>query len=186
MVAPRVRHTLKRPSVPQSHIDKDRERSRRIRFFYTFISLTAHICSTAVKNTTTLLTLLLLISCIKEKEVGYLYDITVSKNTIGHPPADGSAIQCSLIEVNSKTKVDENTLFEIRLKSEPHISPPSFVAGTFQTSYNLLNEIPIDCDILCEELAESLDTPPEVVGQFVHQGSDGNTLIRLIKSNATI
>ncbi len=115
-----------------------------------------------------------------EYEMGYVYDLIVIKHIVRNPPADGSSVQYSLKEINSKVKVGESTLFEIELKSESKISPSSFVSGDLETGYSLLGEIPINCDTLCNELAEALDNNSEVTGQFVHQASDSIKLINLL------
>ena len=66
------------------------------------------------------------------------------------------------------------------LKSASKADPTSFVTGSLEIGYNILDEIPINCDELCDELSEALIANNELMGRFVHQGTDTIKLIELI------
>ncbi len=100
-------------------------------------------------------------------EWGYVYDIVADKKKINNPPADGSSFSYELVEIKSKTKIDPNTVFPINLKWYGNI----FVYGDIETGFSLLDEIPINCDNLCTDFFDALDTEDEVKGEFIHQGT---------------
>lgn len=50
-------------------------------------------------------------------EQSYVYKLKVKTRNIPNPPADGSSIEYSLVEVLSKDKVDSSTEFDVKLKS---------------------------------------------------------------------
>lgn len=113
-------------------------------------------------------------------EFGYVYELDVQKQTISNPPADGSSIQYELIEVISKTQVQNEVTFDLTIKSVSMISPPDFVLGDSESGYTLLNEINIDCDTLCDQLSEALANEDEVKGTFTHLDPSTIKLNRLI------
>ncbi len=91
---------------------------------------------------------------------GYIYDIKVSVEQVDNPPADGSSLKYTLQEIKSTQKVDIETPFDIDLK----INGQSFITKT--SGYELLNQIEIDCNSLCEELDTKLQHQEIVVGTF--------------------
>jgi len=102
---------------------------------------------------------------------GYIYDIKVVVEQVDNPPADGSSLKYTLQEIKSTQKVDIETPFEIELK----INGQSFITKT--SGYELLDQIEIDCNILCENLSNELQTKNEVSGTFKHIS---NNRIRLV------
>jgi len=113
-------------------------------------------------------------------EYGTIYDLKVIKRSISNPPSDGSSIEYELKEIISETPASDGSSFELTLKSVSQIDPPNFVFGGLEEGYSLLGEVEINCDILCDELAEKLVTEDELNGRFVHQTPDTIKLIELI------
>lgn len=107
-------------------------------------------------------------------EPGFIYMLSVEKQKISNPLQDGSSIKYILKKVISKEKVSSEVTFEIKLKSIKLSDPPSFVTGDLDSNYKILNEIEIDCNDLCENLSEKLQTEDEVSGIFKH--ADNNTI----------
>lgn len=101
-------------------------------------------------------------------DLGYIYELNVSKYKIENPPADGSSVRYVLEEVNSKEKVGNDVPFEIRLKSQMISSSPSFVTGNINAGFKLLQTTQIECSDLCHELEEFLESKYEVRGIFNH------------------
>ena len=100
-------------------------------------------------------------------EPGYIYLLKVSVSEIPNPPQDGSDKKYKLSEILEKDPVDPDLKFPVKLKW----AETNFVTGDSQMI--LLNEYPIDCQQLCDELAENLENSNEVTGIFTH---DGNAL----------
>jgi hypothetical protein len=105
-----------------------------------------------------------------EYELGYVYDIEVQKkhvNTAGM--MDGSSVDYSLVRVISKTKVPEETTFDIRLTIKYGDGGYSqFIAKDSTSNYYLLEETEIDCGDLRESLEEYLEDQAGLVGTFTH------------------
>lgn len=97
-------------------------------------------------------------------EPGYIYDLSVTVERIDNPPADGSSYDYMLKEIISKEKVDDETVFNVYLKS----GQQSFITGNSDSDYKILNQIEIDCAELCEELDENIQNRDKVVGVFRH------------------
>ncbi|SDR87001.1 DUF4377 domain-containing protein [Gramella sp. MAR_2010_147] len=94
---------------------------------------------------------------------GYLYELTVKKETVPNPLQDASSIQYTLQSINAREKVDDNESFEIKLKW----GGTNFLNGTGE-QFSLLDEYTIDCDNLCEELSLKIENQEEVTGIFLH------------------
>jgi len=101
-------------------------------------------------------------------ELGYVYDISVIKETISNPPTDRSSIKYTLNKIISKERVTNNITFEIRLKSVIMSNPPSFVTGNINSGFKILDTIEIDCNDLCDEMNQMLVTENELLGVFNH------------------
>jgi len=91
---------------------------------------------------------------------GYVYDIRVLVKQVENPPADGSSLQYILKEIISTQEVDLETPFDIDLK----IDGQSFITTT--SGYELLNQIKIDCNLLCDELEIKLQNQNYISGTF--------------------
>ncbi len=93
-------------------------------------------------------------------EPGTIYNLLVKIEQIDNPPLDGSSAKYTLMEIVSTQEVDNETLFDIDLK----INGENFV--TTDTGLELLNQINIDCNNLCDELETILQNQDFVVGTF--------------------
>ena len=93
-------------------------------------------------------------------EPGTIYNLSVKTEPINNPPADGSSIKYTLLEVKSTQEVNSETLFNIDLK----INGENFI--TTESGLKLLNQIDIDCNNLCDELEATLQNQDFVVGTF--------------------
>ena len=92
---------------------------------------------------------------------------------IENPPADGSSLKYTLLEIKSIQEVDNETLFKIDLKINGQI----FI--TTNAGYELLNQIDIDCNILCDELDLKLENQDFVIGTFKRRVNGEIQLIEL-------
>ncbi len=106
-------------------------------------------------------------------EAGTVYDLSVKAETIDNPPADGSSIRYTLLSINSTQEVDFETTFEIDLKT----NGTNYV--TTDAGLQLLNQIDIDCNALCDELETALQNQGFVVGTFTRVSSNEIRLIGL-------
>ncbi len=104
---------------------------------------------------------------------GTIYNLSVKAEPIDNPPADGSSIKYTLIEVKATQEVDNETLFDIDLK----INGENFV--TTDTGLELLNQINIDCNNLCDELETILQNQDFVVGTFKRVSNNEIQLMEL-------
>src|SRR5690606_5447436 len=91
---------------------------------------------------------------------GKIYNLSVMIEQINNPPADGSSLKYTLLEVTSTQEVDNETLFDMDLKINGH----SFLSTT--SDYTLLNQIEIDCHTLCDALDTIVQNEDFVVGTF--------------------
>jgi hypothetical protein len=112
-------------------------------------------------------------------EWGYTYDIIVKKEKIKNPPADGSSIKTTLVNIVSKNKVPEQTLFEIKLTwvYGNQGGFESYVRGDLASGLSLIG-IPIDCGDLCETLSQGIANKKLLTGVFQHH-QNGLKLIDL-------
>lgn len=104
---------------------------------------------------------------------GKIYNLSVRVEPIDNPPADGSSLKYTLLEVKSIQEVDSEALFDIGLK----IDGQSFI--TKNSGYELLNQIEIDCNSLCNELEAVLLNQGSVVGTFKRISNDEIRLVKL-------
>ena len=105
-------------------------------------------------------------------EFGFEYELNVIKREISNPPMDGASISYELLEIISKTPTEDETPFQLILKSSTMYNPPSFVFGDVQSGYTILDEIDIDCNSLCNDLENALNNENEVTGAFTHVNSN--------------
>lgn len=106
-------------------------------------------------------------------EPGFIYDIEVMVEQIENPTADGSSLKYTLREIKSTQEVNFETPFDIDLK----INGQSFITTT--SGYEILNQIEIDCNNLCDELDTKLQNQDVVVGTFIRLQSTEIQLIEL-------
>lgn len=106
-------------------------------------------------------------------ESGKIYNLSLIIEQVDNPPADGSSLKYILEEVISTKVLDSETLFDIDLK----INGQSFV--TTNSGFELLNQIEIDCNTLCDELNTSLQNQDFVVGTFKRLTNNEIQLIEL-------
>ncbi|MCX2680265.1 DUF4377 domain-containing protein [Galbibacter sp. EGI 63066] len=104
---------------------------------------------------------------------GKIYNLSVRVEQISNPPADGSSFKYTLLEVKSIQEVDNETLFDIDLK----INGQSFV--TTNSGYELLSQIEIDCNTLCDELDATVQNQDFVVGTFKRLPNNEIQLVEL-------
>ncbi|WP_178983937.1 DUF4377 domain-containing protein [Winogradskyella helgolandensis] len=102
---------------------------------------------------------------------GYIYDLSVRIDQIGNPAADAGSYKYTLVEVLAAQEIPAETEFDINLKLNDNV----FV--TTDSGYQLLNQIDIDCNTLCDTLDELLENQDIVVGTFKHSA---NNIIQLI------
>ena len=115
-----------------------------------------------------------------EYKSGFIYTLSVEKENITNPPADGSSIKYTLNKILSKEEVAPETTFEILLKSKQISDPPSFVTGDLSSSYKIMDEIEIDCEDLCEDLSVKLENEDKILGVFKHAENNSIRLISII------
>ncbi|WP_269227281.1 DUF4377 domain-containing protein [Flavobacterium eburneipallidum] len=102
---------------------------------------------------------------------GKIYNLSVSVEQIKNPPADGSSLKYKLLKINSIQEVSNETPFDIDLKKNGE----SFV--TKKAGYQLLDQIEIDCNTLCNKLDAAIQNQNFVIGTFKRVS---NTKIQLI------
>ena len=106
-------------------------------------------------------------------EPGRVYDVTLKTTPINNPPADGSAISYTLLDITSTQEVPDETLFDIDLK----INGENFI--TSDSGLQLLNQIDLDCNALCDELDTRLVNQDFVVGTFKRGANNALQLVSL-------
>jgi hypothetical protein len=104
---------------------------------------------------------------------GKIYNLSVMVEQINNPSADGSSLKYTLVEVKSIQEVDNETLFDIDLK----INGENFI--TTNSGYELLNQIEINCNSLCDELETKMQNQDFVVGTFKRLTNNEIQLIEL-------
>lgn len=104
---------------------------------------------------------------------GKIYNLTVKVEQIKNPPADAGSLKYTLVAVQSIQEVNSETLFDIDLK----INGQSFV--TTNSGYELLNQIKIDCNSLCNDLNTNTLNQNFVVGTFKRASNNEIRLVQL-------
>ena len=104
---------------------------------------------------------------------GKVYNLSVKVEKVNNPPADGSSLKYTLLEVKSIEEVDNETLFDINLK----MTGQSFI--TTNSGYKILNQIDIDCNSLCDELDTALQNKSNVIGTFKRHPNNEILLVEL-------
>ena len=104
-------------------------------------------------------------------EIGYIYELSLIKKTIAEPGNDQSPYKYILKREISKSKVTEETPFEIPIKtSELELQPFFYVNRVSSEKFQLLYQIDINCGIICDSLLDKLNdsTITELNGVFIH------------------
>ncbi|WP_179336542.1 DUF4377 domain-containing protein [Winogradskyella ludwigii] len=104
---------------------------------------------------------------------GHIYDLSVRVDQFGNPAADDGSFKNTLLEVISVQDVPAETEFELNLKLNDNV----FI--TTDSGYQLLNQIDIDCNTLCDTLDLLLENQDIIVGTFKHLDNDSIQLIEL-------
>lgn len=108
-------------------------------------------------------------------EPGSIYNISVKMKQIDNPPLDGNSVKYTLQKIISTEKVNLETPFDIDLKTNGQ----NFITTNSSTGYELLNQIKIDCNDLCDQLGEIIENQDYVVGTFKRLQSNEIQLIEL-------
>lgn len=103
-----------------------------------------------------------------EYELGYIYDIEVQKKTREKLLIDGPNTEYSLIRILSKTKVPEETTFDIILTIKYSNGFMSLVTRNENSKLSLLGKTEIDCGNKCDVLEENITNKNGLIGTFSH------------------
>ena len=103
-----------------------------------------------------------------EYELGFVYDIEVQKKHIKNPMADMPNEEYSLVRILSKTKVPQETVFDITLTISYSNGFESLVTKNDISKFSLLGETEIDCGDLCNVLEENIENHTGMIGTFAH------------------
>lgn len=101
-------------------------------------------------------------------EIGYVYDIEVQKKHIKNPMVDMSNVEYSLIRILSKTKVPQETTFDIILTIKYANGFESLVTKNAFNKLSLLGETEVDCGNMCDALEENMENKNGLIGTFKH------------------
>lgn len=105
-------------------------------------------------------------------EMGYVYDIRVKMNTLENTYIDQSNITYTLDKVISKTKVDDDTLFEMVIAIDFRPEYKAYVQQDSTLQYYLFNsDIAINCGDLYNELTSLIENKKGIKAQFKHVDS---------------
>ncbi|WP_246288434.1 DUF4377 domain-containing protein [Winogradskyella costae] len=104
---------------------------------------------------------------------GYIYDLSVRIDQFGNPAADDGSFKYTLLEIIAKQEVPAETEFDINLKFN------DYVFMTTDSGYQILNQIDIDCNTLCDTLDAQLENQDIVVGTFTRLSTNEIKLIEL-------
>ncbi len=111
-------------------------------------------------------------------ELGYQHELRIRKEEVHEPSMARPYIKYTLLSEISKERVSNNTSFSLPIKSL-EFNPSELVSGDTFTGFILLNEIPIECTTLCDEMEEEIESNNEVTGVFRHNFDGSIKLISL-------
>lgn len=112
-------------------------------------------------------------------ELGYTYDIIVQKKRIKNPMIDMPDTEYSLFKILSKTKVPDDTTFDIELAIKFPNGYEPLVTLNEESEFTLLGKTVIDCGELCGELENYLENETGMVGTFRHIDAETIQLLKL-------
>jgi hypothetical protein len=102
-------------------------------------------------------------------EKGFVYDIIVRDKKRDELIMDAPDIETTLVKVISKKKIPPQTAFEMMLAfavgDQYYVS---YVGGNLSDGFHIVSSLPIDCDTLCDELAQRLESKQSITGVFYH------------------
>lgn len=108
-------------------------------------------------------------------EPGYVYELLVTETEITYPQGSGKAYQ--LKEIISKRKVNQSIPFTLDLKL-PNVN---YIKGDVNNGFKILEEVTIDCDNLCNEMALALaDDSKKLSGKFILNADGSIKLMELL------
>ncbi|WP_422081818.1 DUF4377 domain-containing protein [Ulvibacterium sp.] len=112
-----------------------------------------------------------------EYELGYVYEILVNRSEIEDPPQDIIPIRYTLKEVISKEKTSRQIEFEVKLRQSYTEESESYVTGSIDSGFKILDQIIIDCNQNCNLLidAQNEEELVDVIGIFRHT-EEANTI----------
>lgn len=105
-------------------------------------------------------------------EWGYRYELIVNKQKVDPPIIDYPKYEYELIKVVSKKKVERDETFRI------HIYPQTLTENK-KEGFLLLDSVGIDCQKLCNELADIQRKNISATGTFQHQSEKKISLVSL-------
>jgi len=112
-------------------------------------------------------------------ELGYIYDIEVNKESVENPRIDENGIKYSLKKIISKTKVPQDTKFNITLSRKHDLGFDSFISKNELSEYKLMLQTKVDCGELSNTLDEYLLNKKALIGEFTHVDKQTIKLIKL-------
>lgn len=92
-------------------------------------------------------------------EHGYDYVLRVNVTEIPNPPADAPSLRYDLEEVLSKTPGSTSEQFRMILRVNYDTGGEmSFLTGDIDSGFKLLDQVPVNCGSLCDDLQAPFDT----------------------------
>ncbi|RZK57977.1 MAG: DUF4377 domain-containing protein [Pedobacter sp.] len=109
-------------------------------------------------------------------EPGYIYELLVSAQTIENPYSEFGSTAYVLKQIISRTKIENNATFSLDLKSDN----VNYLKGDVSNGFNILNEVNIDCNSLCDDLALAIQSNAKHVrGEFALKDDGSIKLISI-------
>jgi hypothetical protein len=112
-------------------------------------------------------------------ELGYVYEIEVSKTEFEEPLIDSPGIEYTLERINSKTRAPENATFEIMIAFNYSNGFESLVEKNDDSQYTLMGETVISAGAFYEALEEALENQYGIKGTFSHVDKQSIRLVDL-------
>jgi len=111
---------------------------------------------------------------------GFRYQARATRRTIVNDGTSKGIDTYHLISIQSQDTIPPNTTFTVPLAQFVNgFGYVKWVVGNPDTGYVLSNEIPIDCEQFCGELASIFAIEDNVTGEFEH-GPDGSYILRAL------
>lgn len=114
-----------------------------------------------------------------EYEAGFIYELIVEEEK--YLFYDILSSRYTLKKIVSKSKVPDDTQFEINLMTVFKGYPYRMVTGDASSGFKILDTIEIDCNDLCNELNKMLEEDCSLSGLFTHTQTESIKLIELKK-----
>lgn len=111
---------------------------------------------------------------------GFRYQARATRRTVVNDATSKGIDTYHLISIQSQDTIPPNTTFRVPLGQFVNgFGYVKWVVGNVDTGYVLSNEIPIDCEQFCIELANILAIEDNVTGEFAH-GPNGSYILRAL------